>query len=397
MKTFKAKFDWKKHEMRMHQTGEDWPCIVKGCNRIFDRQKDFVKHHQRYHSGRPLPPLNEIGIQLLPRRVFGCGFDKCKEVSIGWDERCDHVARHMKTGALFEQWKYSNVIRNLIRQEALYDTWKELMNCINERLRESRSQTSWRPDNSRILRQKLECCDFRPNREELLIAALSLRVDTPLDSSDQDLPPGFVTPSRNSVPNVDKISREQRMHILIGNSNVTLSKTRLAIINAALLQGSNAVPETTNHPDRDAAPLFDSPAIDTSSRRINYIDIGLDSGPEFQDMSDPTIPDSPSNLEPHQNLTLEGRHAQNSGLVNPGKLSNPLGWAYPQYFDAPPVFEESPFYDQPSLVQMLSEPLHKMGSGLLRIPNPAPELTDTNATSATASTRTASTLSTPIL
>lgn len=33
LKTFKAKSDWKKHEMRMHQTGEDWPCIVKGCNR----------------------------------------------------------------------------------------------------------------------------------------------------------------------------------------------------------------------------------------------------------------------------------------------------------------------------------------------------------------------------
>jgi hypothetical protein len=62
--------------------------------------------------------------------VFGCGFDKCKEVSIGWDERCDHVAKHMKNGATMDQWKYSNVIRNLIRQEALHDTWKELIGCL---------------------------------------------------------------------------------------------------------------------------------------------------------------------------------------------------------------------------------------------------------------------------
>jgi hypothetical protein len=27
LKTFKAKSDWKKHEMRMHETGEDWPCV----------------------------------------------------------------------------------------------------------------------------------------------------------------------------------------------------------------------------------------------------------------------------------------------------------------------------------------------------------------------------------
>jgi hypothetical protein len=173
LKTFKAKSDWKKHEMRMHETGEDWPCLVNGCNRIFDRQKDFVKHHQRYHSGRPLPSLTDIGIQLLPRRVFGCGFDKCKEVSIGWDERCDHVAKHMKNGATFDQWKYSNVIRNLIRQEALHDTWKEMIACLNERLRESRSQISWCPDNTRILRQKLQPRGGSDNGAEFTIGYIA--------------------------------------------------------------------------------------------------------------------------------------------------------------------------------------------------------------------------------
>lgn len=370
LKTFKAKSDWKKHEMRMHETGEDWPCIVNGCNRIFDRQKDFLKHHQRYHSGRPLPSLTDIGITLLPRRVFGCGFDKCKEVSIGWDERCDHVAKHMKNGATFEQWKYSNVIRNLIRQEALHETWKDMIACLDERLRESRSHISWCPDNTRILRQKLQCCDLRPSREEVLITALSLRSDIPLDPTQQQYPPGFVVPSRDSVPNVDKLTREQRMHILIGNPNATLSRSRLAAVNAALLRASNSSVSNAAYDDCGASPFDDSPAVDAAGRRISYMD--LDTTGDFLDLSQPAIPDMMPTPGPQQ-AVMEGEQQQNAGgFVDPGKPpSNPLGWCYPNYFDAAPSFEESPYYDRPSLGQMISKPLHKIGSRLSRNGSPA--------------------------
>jgi hypothetical protein len=361
LKTFKAKSDWKKHEMRMHETGEDWPCIVIGCNRIFDRQKDFVKHHQRYHSGRPLPSLTDIGITLLPRKVFGCGFDKCKEVSIGWDERCDHVAKHMKNGSAFEQWKYSNVIRNLIRQEALHDTWKDLIACLDERLREHRSQISWCPDNTRILRQKLQCCDLRPSREEVLITALSLRSDVSLAASYQAHPLGFVTPSRDSVPN---IAREQRMHILIGEPNTTLSQSRLASLNAALLQATHGMPNIDTY-DCGSSPFEDPPAVDATGRRISYMD--LDPG-EFLDITQPDIPSLPHNLEPPHNMepqpVIEVEQPQNTEYIDPGKPANPLGWCYPNYFDAAPTFEESPYYDRPSFGQMFSKPLHKIGNKL---------------------------------
>lgn len=373
LKTFKAKSDWKKHEMRMHETGEDWPCIVNGCNRIFDRQKDFLKHHQRYHSGRPLPSLTDIGITLLPRRVFGCGFDKCKEVSIGWDERCDHVAKHMKNGSTFEQWKYSNVIRNLIRQEALHDTWKEIIGCLDERLRESRSQISWCPDNTRIMRQKLQCCDLRPSREEVLITALSLRSDITLDPSQQQFPPGFVVPSRDSVPNVDKLSREQRMHILIGNPNATLSRSRLTAVNAGLIRASNAMGGVGDF-DCGASPFDDNPpAADTTGRRISYMDV--DSTDNFMDMAQsqpppqPPVPDLQMPSAGGQ-TTMDTEHQQN-GFVDPAKSSNPLGWCYPNYFDAAPQFEESQYYDRPSLGQMISKPLSKIGSRLSRNGSPA--------------------------
>ncbi|KAF1843406.1 uncharacterized protein K460DRAFT_378559 [Cucurbitaria berberidis CBS 394.84] len=371
-KTFKAKSDWKKHEMRMHETGEDWPCIVNGCNRIFDRPKDFIKHHQRYHSGRPLPSLTDIGITLLPRRVFGCGFNKCKEVSIGWDERCDHVAKHMKNGAMFDQWKYSNVIRNLIRQEALHDTWKELVACLDERLRESRSQISWCPDNSRILRQKLQCCDLRPSREEVLITALSLRADIQLDPVHQQLPFGFVTPSRDSVPHVDKLSREQRMHILIGNSNPQLCRSRLAALNAALLRISSTMSHVPDY-DCGSSPFIESqsPADDTAGRRISYMDV--DPG-DFLDVAQPAIPDLPpistqAMNVPHPHTPVmdheQQPHLQQHDYAEePKPPANPLGWCYPSYFDAAPQFEESQYYERPSFGQIISKPLHKIGSRL---------------------------------
>lgn len=379
-KTFKAKSDWKKHEMRMHETGEDWPCIVLGCNRIFDRQKDFIKHHQRYHSGRPLPSLTDIGITLLPRRVFGCGFDKCKEVSIGWDERCDHVAKHMKNGATADQWKYSNVIRNLIRQEALHDTWKELIGCLDERLRESRSQISWCPDNTRILRQKLQCCDLRPSREDVLITALSLRSDIQIDPVHQQLPSGFVVPSRDSVPQVDKLSREQRMHILIGNSNPEFARSRLAMINAALLRVSTNLPNITDY-DCGSSSFIDvqSPAVDSANRRISYMDV--DPG-DFLDVAQPAIPDLPPpvtqptmHVPPPQTHTpvLDNEtqpHLQNNNYMDPTKpVSNPLEWCYPNYFGAAPQFEESPYYDRqaydrPSFGQVITKPFQKIGSRL---------------------------------
>lgn len=362
LKTFKAKSDWKKHEARMHETGEDWACIVNGCSRVFDRQKDFIKHHQRYHSGRPLPSLTDIGISLLPRRVFGCGFDKCKEVSIGWDERCDHVAKHMKNGATSEQWKYSNVIRNLIRQESLHETWKEIIACLDERLKENRAQISWCPDNTRVLRQKLQCCDLRPSREEVLITALSLRSDIVVEVVHQQVPVGFVTPSRDSVPNADKLTREQRMQILIGHSNVSLSRTRLASLNAALLGVTAHTPNY--HCGSSPFGEANSPTVDTAERRISYMD--LDPG-DYLDVSQPPLPEL--------NLSMSAPQLQtpvtDNGQPLPPQPSNymdqsktPLDWYYPNYFDAAPQFEESQYYNRPSLGQIIAKPLHKIGNRL---------------------------------
>jgi hypothetical protein len=279
-------------------------------------------------------------------------------VSIGWDERCDHVAKHMKNGSTFEQWKYSNVIRNLIRQEALHDTWKELFASLDERLKESRSHITWSPDNTRVLRQKLQCCDLRPSREEVLITALSLRSDLPLDPSQIQIPPGFVTPSRDSVPNVDQLSREQRMHVLIGNPNMSISHTRLAALNAALLQRSSGDINFGHHGNP-------TPAMEESERRISYMDIDSN---DFLNQPDHSIPTLPPNLDaqlsqPSQSpMNTDAEQQQTPGFIDQPKPTNPLGWCYPNYFDAAPTFEESDYYDRPSLGHMIPKPLQKIGT-----------------------------------
>ncbi|ORY11301.1 hypothetical protein BCR34DRAFT_587964 [Clohesyomyces aquaticus] len=362
-KFFKAKSDWKKHEMRMHETGEDWPCIVNGCGRIFDRQKDFVKHHQRYHSGRPLPPTTDIKIRLLPRKVFGCGFDRCKEVSIGWDERADHVARHMKNGWTFEQWKYTNVIRNLIRQEATHDTWKDLCSSLDERLRETRSQITWCVDNTRVLRQKLECCDLRPSRDEVLITALSLRSDISIDPSQIIFPPGFVTPSKDSVPHYDRLSKEAHMQILNGNPNTSLSRSRLAAVNAALLHASHASMSQPPLPTSDSmggstTSFTESAATDTAGRRISYMDLDPE---DFLDLTQPVIPTLPQDIGSHMATAPE--HPHNPAFVDPGRPSeHPLGFF--NYWGPAPSFEESQYYDRPSIGQRIAGPLRRVRSNL---------------------------------
>lgn len=354
LKTFCAKSDWKKHEMRMHETGEDWPCPVPGCSRIFDREKDFLRHCQRYHPGRQLPSLTDIRIQLLPRNVFGCGFDNCKDFIVGWDDRCNHVADHMKRGKTFSQWKYSNVIRNLIRQDATRDTWKELLSSLHEMSRKGRSQITWCPDNTRILKQKLECCDLRPNREEVLLTALSLRSDLHMDPRCTELPDGFVTPSRDSVPS--NIPPEQRMGILNGDPNGTVSRFRFNLVKQAIIKAaaqSMPQPITPLSAYDGSAPSFTEPT-DTDGRRISLMDLDLDPGLEMQD----TI--LTNNVEPQ--IAQIPDHG--STFVDPGKSSNPLIWGYPNYYDAPPTFEQSQYYQRPSFGQIISGPIKGVKSRL---------------------------------
>ncbi|KAH8723084.1 hypothetical protein GQ44DRAFT_774362 [Phaeosphaeriaceae sp. PMI808] len=213
LKTYNAKSDWKKHEIRHHETGEKWPCPFRNCFEIFDREVDFQKHCVHYHPDSPVP--KDVKIRLLPKLVYGCGFDGCKAVLTGWDERCNHVADlHMKKEGLRQfNWKYTNVIRNLLRQDATRNAWKELFAALESK--EPRHQITWNPVNTRVLKQKLECCDMRPDVDEVVHTALAFREGRPFNDT-VELHPDFRTPSQDSIHNYANLSAAQRNRILKG-------------------------------------------------------------------------------------------------------------------------------------------------------------------------------------
>ncbi|KAF2661396.1 hypothetical protein K491DRAFT_452550 [Lophiostoma macrostomum CBS 122681] len=228
LRTFSAKSDWKKHEMRHHETNEEWPCPFYNCSEVLDRAVDFQNHCRRYHPDSP--PPTDIKIRLLPKLVYGCGFDNCKALLTGWDERCSHIADlHMKKEGLRQaDWSYANVIRNLLRQEATRKKWKELFAALNSK--ESRHQVTWSPSNTRVLKQKLECCDMRPNVDELVHTALALRKDRPFNDV-VELHPDFTTPSQDSIHNYSILSEAQRLRILNGLQLPLLPASTTTLIN----------------------------------------------------------------------------------------------------------------------------------------------------------------------
>ncbi|OCL13646.1 hypothetical protein AOQ84DRAFT_372005 [Glonium stellatum] len=366
-KTFGTKSDWKKHETRIHETGQEWPCPVPNCRLIFDRDADFTRHHQRSHPGRPLPPLSDVKVQLLPKAVFGCGFDNCKTLLSSWNDRCDHVAKHMKDGMKRTQWRYTNVIRNLIRQDSIRDIWKSLFVYFGEQLKKDRSQLCWHPHNTRVLRQKLECGDFRPNRDDFLMITLKLGLDLPPPSisasSEQAvaLPDGFVTPSLDSVENINKLSHEQLRIILRGGTPNPYSRFRLDIPKSPLplehpseqlLQSPLPSQGVTEDPE----PSYDAIGFNSPQDRMSFMDVG-DTVPELS-LSMESMDRMSSCLDspiPHDSTYYPA-------FVDPGRPTNPLIGPFPNYFDSAPTIQDSAFSARSSTGQLIKKSLRKAKS-----------------------------------
>jgi hypothetical protein len=291
---FSAKSDWKKHEMRHHETGEEWPCPFYNCSEVLDRAADFQNHCHRYHPDSP--PPTDIKIRLLPKVVYGCGFDGCKAVLTGWDERCSHIADfHMKKkGLRHSDWSYANVIRNLLRQDATRKAWKDLFATLESS--EPKHQITWSPSNTRVLKQKLECCDMRPDVEEVVHTALALRKDRPFNDA-VELHPDFKTPSQDSIYNYSILSEAQRLRILKGLQLPPLPSPTATLINESNalfaahpgnlveLPSSYQIGELVNVPrGRRTSSIMDLDEDDLSSD--HQIPPGLELGPDWPDMEE---------------------------------------------------------------------------------------------------------------
>ncbi|KAF2180448.1 hypothetical protein K469DRAFT_753419 [Zopfia rhizophila CBS 207.26] len=321
LRAFRAKSDWKKHETSFHETGEEWPCPVPRCYNVFDRVKDFERHFHRSHFDRQPLALTDIKIELLPREVFACGFEDCKEVfktmykddtekpEKAWDQRCDHVATHMKYGKTKQQWDHSNVIHNLLRQDATREVFDTLLESIDPSLKSGRPRIAWSEQsedalankNTRILRKKLECRDLRLNLDQVVLAALLLRSDL---RSNFQLPRGFETPSSDSILRYGEVSREQRQQILQG-TRTRLLQQQIETATAGMLTAVNAAHAPPLCPP-PSCPLPPLPARPHQSGAMAYIDQSMNEpvGKRFSFQMDLDAPDVFPGPQPYSQVPM---------------------------------------------------------------------------------------------
>ena len=149
---------------------------------------------------------------LIPQEVFACGFLGCKLWFEDWQKRCDHVTQHMMAGCGHNQWDGSTIMRNLLRQPMLHQSWKQLLS-----IRHGADKNKWptfmwdvvkspqtlRQKLTRILQLKLERRDFRPGVFHIIEYAYELgHPDLATSNADaiQHLTRILKMPSRDSVP-----------------------------------------------------------------------------------------------------------------------------------------------------------------------------------------------------
>ena len=308
LRTFGLKSDWKKHLMKFHETGEEFPCPVGGCSQVFDRSKDFTQHSREFHANQSLPP-EKVKVQLLPSVAFGCGFEGCVAVYYNWDSYCKHVAECMIFG---RRWNYSTKIRNLLRQSAIPEVSQELFRDLCARRNTRRSHLRWYPINTRILRQKLECNDFRPGFKAFITTAFSLGLSTFPEPSLEPhdipayIPDGFVTPRSDSVANIHSLDSQQLRKVLMGAPEHPDKLSQCQLSGDALPTVARPDPFLQHSLPPHGAPLTQEFAFNISSdinqpgNRISYMDLGDD----FADFSSFTMDQTASTSA----LNTHGEH-----------------------------------------------------------------------------------------
>lgn len=175
---------WKAHEKSIHELQYYWNCPYPACDEVFSRAEKFEAYHEEAHACVNCSHANEVVRRLPSKRVWGCGFDMCQGVFDNWEQRCAHVAIHYEGFAeqrvsegRYPHWRYTNMMRNLLRQAAVKDVFRSVMVRYHGESMVSWPRLQWRPSDSGELRRRLEYCDFRNGVEE--IAQLAYRLGHP--------------------------------------------------------------------------------------------------------------------------------------------------------------------------------------------------------------------------
>jgi len=179
--SFQERNEWQEHEYSLHEQQYYWICPGDGCDQVFTKDTIFAEHHGAAH-GCPVSDEALENRRPLPRkRSWACGFDRCKLVFDDWEARCDHVANHFEELARLDdatqqpsEWKYTNVLRNLLRQPDIKEGYKRMMIRLHGDDKVFWPKMKWQVENSSELLRKLEHRDFRDGVMEIARVACQL-------------------------------------------------------------------------------------------------------------------------------------------------------------------------------------------------------------------------------
>jgi hypothetical protein len=180
-KSYKTRQEWRDHEYEAHERSYFWSCPETGCNQILTSSTLFEKHHQEVHGCQNCPHAYGVKRPLPSKRAWGCGFDRCKGVFDSWEKRCDHVASHFdemvhdgERSPLPSEWKYTNLMRNLLRQPDVKDAYHRVMVKCHGEDKVFWPRMKWQVHNTTELKRRLEYRDFREGVKQLAEMAVQL-------------------------------------------------------------------------------------------------------------------------------------------------------------------------------------------------------------------------------
>ncbi|CAJ2503384.1 Uu.00g107780.m01.CDS01 [Anthostomella pinea] len=143
-KTFKRKFDWKRHEEEFHDRSRKYPC--NNCNQSFWGPNTFNQHHKSAHGCKTCPHADTVIKHMPKRKAYGCGF--CAAMHRQFERHIDHVAGHFEAGSTKTDWLHSNVIYGLLHQHGIHESWKALIASKESQYNGHQPMFSWPPEST---------------------------------------------------------------------------------------------------------------------------------------------------------------------------------------------------------------------------------------------------------
>ncbi|KAK0724562.1 hypothetical protein B0H67DRAFT_108307 [Lasiosphaeris hirsuta] len=140
--SFETKSEWRDHELQSHGNRDKYLC--KACYMFFDQFADLAAHCERDHADDAPPSAWGVDSRVPTRKAWGCGF--CVSPFFSHDDYLDHVAVHYDDKKDMSQWQHSAVIKALLHQPGLEDSWKTLVG-EQEARQETKLRFSWDPVN----------------------------------------------------------------------------------------------------------------------------------------------------------------------------------------------------------------------------------------------------------